>query len=74
MKRISIIFIKYFEKDDDDENTFSFEKTYSYGENYEDLVKIFIVFSILYGSCLGYSNNKKSLDKILTYFIKYKTI
>ena len=46
--------ITYFENDDDSENTFSFEKTYSYGENYDDLVEIFIVFSILYGSCLGY--------------------
>jgi len=37
-------------------------------------VEIFIVFSILYGSCLGYLNNKKHLDKILSYFIKFKTI
>jgi len=66
--------VTYYENDDDSENTFSFEKTYSYGENYDDLVEIFIVFSIFYGSCLGYLNNKKHLDKILTYFIKLKTV
>jgi len=62
----------YYEYDDDDENTFSFEKTYSYGESYDDFVNCFIVFSIMFESCLELLL-KKNQDGILDYYNKYKT-
>jgi len=62
--------IAYFEKDDDAENNFSFERFYSIGDEYDDLGNIFVAFAIMYGSCLGLLYNKKNLDKILNYFTK----
>ncbi len=63
----------YYEQDDDDENTFSFEKTYSFGENYDDFVNNFIVLSIMYESCLELLL-KKNQDVILEHYNKYKTV
>jgi hypothetical protein len=63
----------YYEQDDDAENTFSLQKTYSYGDNYDDFVNNFIVLAIIYESCLELIL-KKDQDALLNYYNKYKTV
>jgi len=44
------------------------------GENYNDVIKMFLVFIALYDSCLAYIYKKKDFDKIITYYQKVKTV
>ena len=64
----------YYQANDDEENTFSLERIFTYGENYNDVIKMFLVFIALYDSCLAYIYKKKDFDKIITYYQKVKTV
>jgi hypothetical protein len=64
----------YYQKEDDDENSFLLSRIFTYGESYEDIVRIFLVFSALYDSCLGYLTRTKDFDRILNYYQKLKSI
>lgn len=64
----------YYQKNDDEESTFSLGRTFTYGETYDEIIRIFLIFTALYESCLSYLYKKKDPDKILGYFQKLKRL
>lgn len=64
----------YYQANDDDENTFSLERIFTYGESYTDIVRMFLVFTAVYESCIAYLYKKKNFDKIINYYEKLKMV